>query len=143
MATKQRVITTAVAGTVITFKVAGAGECALDLDNVDVTLKDRAMFHGFIQRVSDAAALDRGATAEEKLAEMARLCDHYNSGSSEWRIAGTGNGGQDSLVVLAMQRVYGGSVADQEAYLAKMCAKRGIHFIDCYVAVFGRMPRKV
>ena len=126
---RVRVITTEVKGTTITFKVAGAGECVLDMNKMDTTLVDRAAIHGMTQRIADAAALGAGATPEEKLAEMAQLVEHYNSGTAEWNIgraAGGGGGGADALVILALMRVYGDTAERAEATITKTMEKKGL-----------------
>lgn len=66
------------------------GETALDLTKVHESLHRRAEIHGWIQRISDAAAISRNpetgqpATATDKLNAMARLVDHYMTGTSDW-----------------------------------------------------------
>ena len=77
----------------IVFKILGAGELVLELANLSDQVKIRALVHGLVQRVSDAAAIPRStetgksATPGEKMEAMKALVEHYNSGSSEWRLA--------------------------------------------------------
>lgn len=79
-----------VEGNTIVFTVKGAGELKLNMTDVHEANRVRAMGHGFVQRVSDAAAIARdtktgkSATPEEKLAAMKRLVDHYESGAEGW-----------------------------------------------------------
>ena len=74
----------------LTFSVVGAGQITLHLERVSQSNLDRATFHGFQQRISDAAALSRdtssglSATPADKLAAMKELVEFYESGSSEW-----------------------------------------------------------
>lgn len=77
----------------ITWSVKGATEgepLLLDLSKVSLENRNRAMLHGFVQRVSDAAAMARdsktgaSATPQEKFEAMRRLVAHYQSGSVEW-----------------------------------------------------------
>jgi hypothetical protein len=119
-----RIINTEVKGTIITFAVAGAGTLTLDMDETSAGVQERAMFHGMIQRIADAATGEKDAAG--KFAAMKALVDHYATGTEDWSPTRTGGGGSEGIVVLAMQRVYGGTVAEQEAYIEKMCAKRGI-----------------
>lgn len=85
-------------GNTITFKVAGAGECILDLTKLSEANRIRAIQHGMTQRISDGAALSRNpetgkpATPADKLAAMKVLVDHYNSGTSEWSRARAASG---------------------------------------------------
>lgn len=77
-------------GTKITWNVKDAGALVLDLAAVAQANKERAMGHGFVQRVSDAAAMARdsktgkSATPQQKFEAMKRLVEHYMSGSEEW-----------------------------------------------------------
>ena len=74
----------------LTFNVIGAGEVTLHLERVAQANLDRATFHGFKQRIADAAALSRDeatgkpASPDEKLAAMKELVEWYESGSAEW-----------------------------------------------------------
>lgn len=83
----------------ITWNVKGAGEIKLDLALVHEENRKRAMLHGFVQRVSDAAAQGRdgktgaSATPQQKYEAMRRLVEHYQGGSAEWSPARTGDGG--------------------------------------------------
>lgn len=80
----------AIEGAVITWQVKGAGELKLDLARVSAANRERAALHGFVQRVSDAAAMARdsktgaSATPQEKHAAMKRLVEHYESGAEGW-----------------------------------------------------------
>lgn len=76
---------------VITFTVAGAGTCQLDLNATSEDTRQRALYHGFTQRVQDKAALarnpanGRSATPADKLEAMSKLCEHLNAGG-EWEM---------------------------------------------------------
>lgn len=98
--------------TVIKFTVRDAGELRLDLMKVAQTNQQRAMLHGFVQRIQDAAAISRStdtgkpATPQEKYDAMAALVEHYNSGSEDWalrREAGTREGG---LLQRCLEQLY-------------------------------------
>lgn len=79
-----------VEGETIMFSVKGAGNLMLDTKGVSAQNKSRAMLHGLVQRISDAAAMARdsktgaSATPQEKFEAMKRLVEHYQSGSEEW-----------------------------------------------------------
>lgn len=79
-------------GSSITFCVQNAGEATLVLANVSAACKARAQTHGFIQRCVDGAAKARNtangqpASPADKLAGIARLVEHYNSGTDVWEL---------------------------------------------------------
>lgn len=86
----------------ITFDVLGVGKLHFNLSKVSTVNEQRAMIHGFIQRISDAAAISRdpetgeAATAQDKYDAMQRLVAHYESGTAEWSrrpVAGEGKSG--------------------------------------------------
>lgn len=105
------------ADTIITFRVAEVGELQLNLSAVSVQNLRRAQVHGFCQRINDAAALSRDTTSgkpaspSEKFLAMQELVEHYNSGTSEWRLAGRGTG--DSLLIRALVEVRSDRTAEQ------------------------------
>ena len=77
-------------GQLVKFAVKGAGELVLDVAKVHVANRTRAEMHGFVQRISDAAAMARdsktgaSATPQEKFEAMRRLVEHYMAGGEEW-----------------------------------------------------------
>lgn len=82
----------------ITWQVKGAGALSLDVSKVNQANRERAMLHGFVQRVSDAAAMSRdtktgkSATPQEKYEAMQRLVEHYASGAEGWSPVREGSG---------------------------------------------------
>ncbi len=125
------VITHAMEGDVITFKVKNAGEVGLDMTKLHEEIVKRAAVHGMIQRISDAAAISRdsetgaSATPKEKLAAMSALIEHYMSGTEEWRRTGTGEGGGKSLTIEAIAQVKGVTYEVAEQYVADFAGKKG------------------
>lgn len=114
MVTKPKsnsVITHGIEGDVITFTVAGQ-TLAFDMAKVDESIRQRAMVHGLIQRISDAAAMSRDpatgqpATPEAKFAAMRVLVDHYESGTSEWRVAKGESGPRSGNLLAALMKAY-------------------------------------
>lgn len=111
----NQIISTEIVGDIITFTVRGAGKAVFDTARASEACRERAQMHGWVQRISDAAAQARdpetGASASptEKLAAMARLVEHYESGVEEWalRAAGGagGEGSEGSLVIRAVARM--------------------------------------
>lgn len=77
-------------GQLVKFAVKGAGELVLDVAKVHAANRARAELHGFVQRISDAAAMARdsktgaSATPQEKFTAMQRLVEHYMGGAEEW-----------------------------------------------------------
>lgn len=98
----------------ITFNVKnapGTGMLVLHLNNVHAANLDYAAFHGFKQRISDAAAIERNsetglpASPGDKLAAMTALVEHYESGSPDWatRVARTASEG--GLLLQSLMRM--------------------------------------
>jgi hypothetical protein len=84
------------------------GELVLVLGDVSEKNRERAMLHGFVQKVSDAAAISRNtetgksATPGEKLSAMRKVVEHFMSGSDEWNMKREGGerGPSAELVLL-------------------------------------------
>ena len=121
------------AGDLMSFTVEGEGEAVLDLTRVSAVSRTRAMWHGFKQRVSDAAAIQcdpqtgKPASPAEKFAALAAVVEHLNSGSEDWnlkRAAGerTGN------VLQAFANVYGFTIEKARTTMEAFAAKRGIEY---------------
>lgn len=89
-AKSNSVITHAVDGSMIVFNVLGIGRLAFETSRASTENQNQARVHGFIQRISDAAAISRDpetgqpASAQDKFDAMSRLVAHYESGTSEW-----------------------------------------------------------
>jgi hypothetical protein len=87
----------------IFIKVKDAGELKFVPGLASEACRARAELHGWIQRISDAAALGRDpksgqpASPQAKLEAMKKLVDHYESGAAEWRMAGGGGGGSSAI----------------------------------------------
>lgn len=96
----------------IQFDVLNAGTFVLNVETLSARVREQAMIHGMIQRISDAAAISRNpetgqpATPEEKFAAMKALADHYESGTDEWRRTGTGGGERTSILFRALVNLY-------------------------------------
>jgi hypothetical protein len=117
-------ITHKVDGNVITFQARGksiepdkpgaiVGETSLDLTKAHENLRKRAEIHGWIQRISDAAALPfdkdtkRFASPEEKLAAMDRLVQHYMTGTQDWSpVKSRAIGTDEVLAARVLQEVH-------------------------------------
>jgi hypothetical protein len=98
----------------LTFTVPGVSETlTLDLTRVSDACRTYAVYHGFGQRIGDAAALERAqrggksASAQEKWNALKVLVDHYNSGAESWSPKRSESVGSDELLLArALQIVY-------------------------------------
>ena len=115
---------------IIRFKVDGVGEFCFDPLKATDEVRSRAMIHGFVQKISDKAALGRdpdtgrSASPEDKFAAMKAMADRLAAGG-EWnarREAGAGapTGG---LLVAALCRLYPHKGREQLAAYVKGLSK--------------------
>ena len=122
----------------VTFTVVGAGEFTFDPAKASEAVRARATLHGFIQRISDGAAMSRDsttglpATPGAKMARMKAIADHYESGTADWalRVAATGGGkkGFDvGAVIMALIRAgFADNVDGANAVLEGTATRKGI-----------------
>lgn len=118
----------------LTFRVVGQADLVLRLGSVSDANLAYARRHGFIQRVSDSAAIGKNrttglaATPAEKREAMRALVDHYNSGADAWNIARVGGEGPglDRLAVAAVMEALGKDEATVRAKVASGSEKRGV-----------------
>lgn len=125
---------------VITFTVKDAegpgrpGRFSFDVTGAHADMQHMAAVHGFIQRISDGAAMSRDretgkpATPAEKMARMQAIADHYASGVNQWGMnraaGGEGRGQGPSIVVRALAALQGLSVADALARVREQAEKQ-------------------
>jgi hypothetical protein len=64
----------------ISFNVIGHDPLILDTTILDPAITTRAMFHGLVQKVSDAAALGKTATPSDKYHAMVAIVERLRSG---------------------------------------------------------------
>lgn len=120
----------------LVFTVLGVGDLVLDRARIARANRERAEVHGWVQRISDAAAIPfnkeegRYATAQEKFEAMAALVEHYHGGGEEWarRVAASGpRVTSDELLILrAVAEVQGCEVATMRERVKAMAEKRGV-----------------
>lgn len=104
---------------VILVVVKGAGNISLDTRKVHASNLAYAAFHGFKQRLVDAAALPadpktgKPAPTDEKFEAILALVEHYEGGSDQWtRVSkGAPRGG---VLFEALCRVFGHQKAPSE-----------------------------
>ena len=129
MATKKenRTVTFEHEGGVLSFNVAGIGKLVLTIANTSTEARDQAVIFGFARKVTNAAALDKGATAQDKYDAMSAVVSHLNGGGA-WNMGtrGEGVGGVDGLVILALMRVYGDTKEKAEATITRTMEKKGL-----------------
>lgn len=113
----------------IQFTVLGAGEFTFDPSKAAEQHRRRAEQHGWIQRISDRAAIARDletnlpATPAEKKARMAELAQHYESGSADWNLKG-GGGGAGSITIEAIARIKSVSYEVAEGFVEEYAEKK-------------------
>lgn len=94
----------------ISVAVLNAGTLAFDPTKASRANREYAEFHGWKQRLADAAAISRDdetgrpASPEDKLNAIRARIEHYESGSDEWSMVGGGGGGK-SLTIEAIALV--------------------------------------
>lgn len=130
MARSNSVISTATLDTgIIRFDVKDAG--TLDFDPTKAAQSNRlhAEIHGWIQRISDAAALSRdtktgqSATPAEKLEAMRALVEYYETGATDWSRVRTA-GEKGGFLFEALCRVFADKTPDEiRAFLDGLSTK--------------------
>lgn len=121
MADKEtsRVIAHEIDETGITFTVKEQGKLRLAFANLSSAVRDRALAHGLVQRVSDAAAKSRDARtgkpadSKVKFEAMAELVNHYMSGTENWSLGREQEGQNVSLLVECLSEIYPERNAEQ------------------------------
>lgn len=116
-------------GGIIRFSVRDAGFLDFDPAKAHEANRAQAERHGWIQRISDAAAMSRNtatglpATPQEKMAAMEELVEHYMSGAAEWKRTG---GAKESggLILRAIMRVKGLTFEEAKTQVEAFAAKK-------------------
>lgn len=134
----------------ILFKVLGAGERLFDRSKTSLEVRHAAELQGWATRIGNRAAIPRdletgkSATPQEKFARMVQAIDHYESGTTDWRIGGSTTGGGDNagLVFQAAMRVFECDVEACERRITKACAKREMTR-DAYLKDLAKLPEIV
>lgn len=103
----------------LAFDIKGAGVVVLNLANVSAANRQYAEIHGWKQRIVDAAALSRNtadgksAAPEAKRDAIAKLVEHYMSGTDKWTMTAEG-GSKGGLLFEALCEMYGHAKAPSE-----------------------------
>lgn len=113
------------------FTVVGAGKFTFNPLRVHANNRQHAELHGWIQRITDGAAIPRNtktgasATPQEKMEAMKELAEHYMSGADQWRLTASVGEGK-GLTIEAIARVKGVTYAIAEGYVEQFAkAKHG------------------
>jgi hypothetical protein len=131
------VVTMEQSGNDLTFTVLGAGAIKLDMGKLNEAILTRAAIHGLKQRISDAAAIPcdpetgKPASPEEKFEAMARLVNHYMTGTADWNLVRAAGEPRESggKTLQAMMNVYGFASLDKAREVVQKTAdKQGITY---------------
>ena len=108
---KKGLISATRMGNVLTLMVGRAGAISLNLDTLSPAISRRAMVHGLVQKISDAAAIPKdelpfgdAAIAAVKLAAMQKVADRLAAATSgdEWNAkSGDGSGAVAGVIFRA------------------------------------------
>lgn len=113
----------------IKFDLKGAGEIVFDPAKASAANRKHAEFHGWKQRLSDAAALSRdttngqAASVADKFAAIKDLAEWYMEGGEEWARTGGGEGGK-SITLEAIAKVKAIPYEQAEAEVTAFAAKK-------------------
>jgi hypothetical protein len=126
----------------ILFKVAGVGTVQLDMEKLHPDVLSKAAFIGMYNRLVDATALRKGATAQEKFDELQRLATHYETGTGEWALTRASGGGGHGRkeVVEAMVYVFGIDASTADMRIRALAQKRGVEEKEA-VKLFGQSDK--
>lgn len=99
------------AGNVLTFTVGEAGSFEVALDNLTDEIRNRAVLHGIVQKVSDAAAIskadlsgDAAKDAATKLEAMRAVAERISGPDGEWsKRSGDGSGPVQGVIYRAFE----------------------------------------
>ena len=116
----------------LVFHVLGAGDVIFDPKLASDANNRQARDHGWVQRISDKAALGfmkeegRFATAEEKRDAMQGLVDHLHSGSADWNMrVASGEPAESGLTYAALAQVKGWDISRAKESVAKRAEAEG------------------
>lgn len=83
MARKNSVISADVTAERIVFTIADVGDITVSIESLTDEIRERAMLHGLVQKISDAAALGKDASPSDKYAAMQAVAGRLLEG--EWK----------------------------------------------------------
>lgn len=107
-----RVISKEIDETGVTFSVKDQGKLRVSFASLSRAVRDRALAHGIVQRVVDAAALSRdgksgkSASTLEKFTAMKEIVEHLMSGTENWSLAREQESPYVSLLTQCLCEIY-------------------------------------
>lgn len=102
MARKNAIVSVEVANGNPVFTVADEGTFTVNLSGLSDEIRNRALLHGIVQKVSDAAALGKDATPGDKFAAMNSVADRLANG--DWsKSRGDGSGPVQGIIYRAFR----------------------------------------
>jgi hypothetical protein len=113
MARKNALITVALDGSALTFAVGSAGSFTIDTASLNDDIRNRALAHGIVQKVSDAAAMPKsefkGKSADEiaamKFNAMKAVADRLTGDDADWsKRSGDGSGPVAGIIYRAFEQ---------------------------------------
>lgn len=100
---KTSIINVSLSDNGLEFAVADVGVISLDLTNLTADIRHQAMIHGLTQKVSDAAALGKEATASDKFSAMQSVVERLIGPEGSWnKRSGEGSGPVAGLIFRAV-----------------------------------------
>ena len=128
-------------GTIV-FHVKGCEDIVFDPQRASESVRRRAMLHGFIQRITDGGAKSRddktGKPAEpaDRRAGMAKIAEHYLTGTDDWNLTREGGGpGLDGTALAAVAEATGKTLDEVRAMVAAGAERRGVKPTEYLAAV--------
>jgi len=117
-----------VSGHLITFTFEGdLTPIVFDASNVNTSIREHAIMHGFMARLGDAAAIPKSETNGFTVTEAMRreavleLAEHYQSGTDAWNLrASTTKAPKQNPAILALATALGKTYAEAEAHIANL-----------------------
>lgn len=138
---KKSLISVALDGSILSFTVGEAGSLSLDTNELKEEIRNSALMHGLVQKVSDAAAMpkdeltgDAAKDAATKLAAMRAVVERLTGDDPSWnKRAGDGAGPVAGLIF----RAFSQWVADMAT-----AAKKPVPTDEAIKARYDAMDRK-
>ena len=116
-----RVIQTEIVGDVLTIRMTGQPTIRVDAGTLSKDIQQQAMMHGLKQKICDAAAASKGTPAVERHAAMMVVYEAIAKG--DWNAKRATGGAGDGLVVEALARAYGKTLAWADAQIDALALK--------------------
>lgn len=131
---------------IIHITVLGAGKIEFDPQLAHPSMRHRAEYHGWIQRLADGAAKSRDpvtgkpASPADKLAAIHALAAHYTSGIDQWKVTATGGGrsSNSEIILRALANIGDVEIEVIRSRINAMAEKKGTKPATLLSALAGR-----